>query len=175
MNAIFSIITLISLITITIVEPTKTLTVLTTGGMNGVNFAIKIFTVYAIWTSILNVWEKLKLTDFLSKKTFKLVSKIFPNENANTYKNLSLNLSANLLGMGNAGTPSGIDATASMKSKKNRIMLLVINSTSIQLIPTTIVALRSTFSSATDIILPTLISTTVSTLCGIILVKVFVK
>ena len=54
-------------------------------------------------------------------------------------------------------------------------MLIVINSTSIQLIPTTIVAIRTAHSASSDIILPTLISTFLSTFIGIVMVKIFVK
>ena len=104
-----------------------------------------------------------------------LISSIFPGENEEVYNDLAVNLSANLLGMGSAGTPAGISATEKFSSRKNRTMLLVINSTSIQIIPTTIIALRSTFGATSDIILPTLISTVVSTLTGALMVKFFCK
>jgi spore maturation protein A len=62
-----------------------------------------------------------------------------------------------------------------MKTRKNKLMLLVMNSLSIQLIPTTVLALRASSGGKIDVILPTLIATTFTTVLGVILVKVFVK
>ena len=91
-----------------------------------------------------------------------------------------MNLSANMLGMGNACTPTGLKAMAGLDKQNNSvtasmamIMLVVINASSIQLIPTTIIGLRQQYGSTTssDIILPTLIATIISTVLGVLLVK----
>ena len=95
---------------------------------------------------------------------------------------LSINITSNLLGMGNASTPSGIN-TISGLDKGSRyattamIMVIILNSTSLQLIPTTVVGLRAMAGSinATDIIIPTFIATLVSTVIGIVLVKILGK
>lgn len=175
MNAVFSAILILSVITMLFINPESVLSSLIDGGTKGINFGIKIFAVYSIWLSVMALWRKIGFDKSLSKKLKPLSSKIFPNENDDLYDDLAINLSANLLGMGSAGTPAGISATQKFKSNKNRTMLLVMNSTSIQLIPTTIVAIRSTFGATSDIILPTLISTTISTAVGMIMVKLFVK
>lgn len=145
------------------------------GATLGISFCIKLLAIYTVWLSIMKIWEKLRLDSILSRKMQPLLTKIFPNEQAECYDNLSVNLSANILGMGGAATPAGIKATELMKNNKNRVMLLVVNSTSIQLIPTTIISMRSSYFASSDIILPTLISTIISTLVGVILVKIFVK
>jgi spore maturation protein A len=121
------------------------------------------------------LWRKLNFDKFCAKKLSFAIKKIFPDETDDCYDDLAVNLSANLLGLGSAGTPAGISATKKFRSKKNKIMLLVINSCSIQLIPTTIVALRSTYSATEDIILPTLISTIIGVFVGGLLVKITVK
>ena len=100
---------------------------------------------------------------------------LFPLEKEKAYEQLSINLSSNLLGIGGASTPSGLKAMQNMASKKNKIMLVVINSLSIQLIPTTVVAMRYAKGSSIDIILPSLITTFITTAIGIALVKVLVK
>ena len=174
-NAVFTLILIIGLSVLTVVSPEEALSSLISGGSNGVNFAIKLFSVYAVWLSILELWNKMGFDGFLSKKIRPLLKKIFPKESEKCYTHLAVNLSANFLGMGSAGTPAGMLATEEMTNKKNRAMLLVINSTSVQLIPTTIVALRSGYGATTDIILPTLLSTVVTTACGMLLVKFFVK
>ncbi len=175
MNAVFCAILVLSTATMLVIAPEKVLSSFIDGGGAGVQFAIKIFAVYAVWLSIMTIWRKIKFDSFLSKKMKPLISSIFPGENEDVYNDLAVNLSANLLGMGSAGTPAGISATEKFSSRKNRTMLLVINSTSIQIIPTTIIALRSTFGATSDIILPTLISTVVSTLTGALMVKFFCK
>ena len=175
MSFVFTAIILIGLSVLLFIAPDKALSVLIDGSGKGVDFSIKIFSVYVVWLSVLDLWHKMKFDDHLSKTIRPLLKKIFPKENDECYTHLAVNLSANLLGMGSAGTPAGIDAYAEMKERQNRVMLLVVNSTSIQLIPTTIVALRSAQGATTDIILPTLLSTTVTTLVGMLLVKLFVK
>lgn len=175
MNVVFCIILILATATMLVLSPDKVLTSFIDGGLAGVQFAIKIFAVYAVWLSVMAIWRHVKFDSFLSKKMKPLISSIFPGEKKEVYDDLAINLSANLLGMGSAGTPSGISATEKFSYSKNRTMLLVINSTSIQLIPTTIIAIRSTFGATSDVILPTLISTTVSTLTGALIVKFFCK
>ena len=87
-----------------------------------------------------------------------------------------------MLGMGGAGTPAAIDAMASMcreegKATDNMLMLLVINATSIQIIPTTVISLRAAAGSAdaASIILPSLIATTCATATGMVLSRMAAK
>ena len=175
MNFLFSVILIASLTALIIISPDSALGFFISGAGKGLNFALKLFAVYAVWCSVLSLWEKMNFNRFFARKTAPFLHKIFPGEEEDVYGDLSVNLSANFLGMGSAGTPAGIRGTKNMKSAKNRSMLIVINSTSIQLIPATIVALRATYVSTTDVILPTIISTSISTLIGFFLVKILVK
>lgn len=84
-----------------------------------------------------------------------------------------------MFGMGGVATPAGIKAMSAMsdgsdRASDNMIMLLVINATSIQLIPATVIAMRAgaNSQSPSDIILPTLISSGIATLVGAIMCKV---
>jgi spore maturation protein A len=84
--------------------------------------------------------------------------------------------------MGGAATPLGIKAMECMqdgseKATDNMILFMVINSTSIQLIPATIIGLRAAAgsNSASDIILPSLLATIISTVTGVILAKICAK
>ena len=85
--------------------------------------------------------------------------------------------------MGNASTPSGMNAIAGLDNKKSKyatsamIMVIILNSTSMQLIPTTVIGLRVSAGSVSpsDIIIPTFLATVCSTVVGIILVKLFSK
>lgn len=175
MSAVFSFILIISVAVLIFHNPDAVMSSLLTGAKKSVEFSITMFCIYAVWLSVLNIWQKLRFDAFLGSKLKILLYKIFPKENDDSYNYLSINLSANLLGMGSAATPAGISAIQHMESRKNRIMLAVINSTSIQLIPTTILAMRSARNSTYDILLPCLIATFFSTFLGMALVKVFVK
>lgn len=95
---------------------------------------------------------------------------------------IALNMSANMLGLGNASTPMGISALKKLDDGSGIanhavIMLIVLNSTSIQLLPSTVIGLRASAGSSApaDIILPTIISTIITFLMGILLVHLFGK
>lgn len=175
MSIVFSAVLIVSVVALIFINPSLVMSSLIGGATKSVNFSIVMFCIYAIWLSVLNIWHELHFDTFLGSKLKRILYKLFPNESDKCYDYLSMNLSANILGMGSAGTPAGISAVENMENRKNRIMLVVINSTSIQLIPTTILAMRSAQNAAADIILPSLISTVFSTFLAIILVKVFVK
>ena len=94
---------------------------------------------------------------------------------------MSLNISANILGMSGATTPMGIKSIQELEKHPNTeyaiAMFFVINATSIQLIPSSVLALRTSLGaiSPSDIILPTVLATFLSTIIGILLVKIFIK
>ena len=85
-----------------------------------------------------------------------------------------MNLSCNLLGIGGAATPYAVKAIGELEKEKNgyaQKLLFVINATSIQILPTTVIALRASAGSVSpsDIFLPSLICTAVSTLTAVLL------
>ena len=90
-----------------------------------------------------------------------------------------MNVSANLLGLGNAATPMAITAINRMddgnpRASTDMIMLTVISATSLQILPTTVIGMRATAGSANpaDFLFPSLVATVLSTLIGIIGVKI---
>lgn len=96
-----------------------------------------------------------------------------------TARAISMNLSANVLGLGNAATPMGIEAMRLMEAERaerpgvihDMYMLLILNATSIQLIPTTVLALRATAGSVNPgvVLVPGILCTGLSTLTGVAL------
>ena len=105
-----------------------------------------------------------------------LSKRIFRSDDKDALFAATSNLTANLLGLPGAPTPLGIRATQKFCEAKNDYaadMLFVLNATSLQLLPVTVIALRSSLGSAAphDIILPTLIATLLSTLLGALLVR----
>ena len=175
MNAIFFLILLSSLIILLLRDPSSILAAMLSGGTNGLQFGLKLIVIYSIWLNILIILEKANIDKQIAKVIRKPLKKLFPKESDEAYLHLSLNLSCNILGMGGASTPAGIKAVETMGRQKNKVMLTVINSCSIQLIPTTVIAMRASLGSRVDIVLPSLIASFFSTFLAIVLVKLLVK
>ena len=153
------------------------------GGSKAIALCMKLWGIYTLWLGILKIVEDTGLDKKISKMMRPLIKRLFGQVDQYTENQIAINLTSNLFGMGNASTPSGINAIAGLDSKKGKyatsamIMVLILNSTSMQLIPTTVIGLRVTAGSAnpSDIIIPTLIATTFNTVFGILLVKIFSK
>ena len=111
----------------------------------------------------------------ISAAVFPLARKIFRSDDKEAVYLASCNLSANFLGLPGAPTPLGIQACKKFCEQKNAYasdMLFVLNATSLQLLPTTVIALRLAAGSSApaDIFLPTLLATLCSTVVGALLV-----
>ena len=112
---------------------------------------------------------------------------LFPDmkKNEKAKEEISMNIVANILGLGNAATPIGLKAMKTMQEdNKNKeilsdsmAMFIVINTASIQIIPTTVIAIRNSLNSSnsTNIIIPVWIATVASAIAGIISTKLFIK
>lgn len=157
------------------------------GGAESVNFLISILGMMAFWSGIMKVADKSGLTLTFAKFFQPLMQKLFPNckENSDALRAICMNITANLLGLGNAATPMGIAAMKAMqkqnKSKnaasKEMIMFVVINTASIQLVPTMMSIVRKKHGAQYPLdILPAVWGTSFfSLILGILLTKFFEK
>lgn len=180
MNTMFFIMTVASLVLLVVVSPDSAFSIMISGASGAIALAVKLCAIYAIWLSVLDIMQKVGMNKALDKLFSPLTRKLFKGEDKKTRQYITLNFSANLLGMGSAATPLGIKAMEGMqdgsdRATDNMILFMVINATSIQLLPATIIGLRASYgsASASDIILPSLLATLVSTVCGVILAKAF--
>ncbi|MCI8420873.1 MAG: spore maturation protein [Clostridia bacterium] len=178
MNIVFTIMILASLIMLVVVAPESAFSIMISGANNALTLAFTLIAIYAIWLSILSLMDGIGLNKALDKLFRPLTKRLFKGESDLALEYITLNFSANLLGMGGAATPLGIKAMESMqdgsqKATDNMILFMVINSTSIQLIPATIIGLRASAGSnaPSDIILPSLLATLISTVTGVMLAK----
>lgn len=172
MNVIFITICLVSSIIMLISSPTEFLPAVLAGGENAVSCALTLFCIYAFWMGLSAVAEEAKLTRSVAKLLTPFCSKLFKTNDGEAVKNIAMNLGCNLLGIGGAATPFAVSAIKRLEGEKNYFaqdLLFIINATSIQLIPATVIALRASLGSASphDITLPSLLATAVSTLCGV--------
>lgn len=164
------------------VNPENALSSMLNASAEAFELSIELCAVYAVWLGILEIVEESGLSEKLAKALRPLIRWMFKIEDKEAEKMIALNMSANMLGLGNAATPMGISAMKRLDDGSGTathavIMLVVLNATSIQLLPSTIIGLRSSAGSASpaDIILPTLISTACTFILGITLVKLFGK
>ncbi len=177
MNKIWLFMMLISLGTLIYVNPSVVLSEMIGASASALELCIELCAVYAVWLGMLEIVEASGLGEKLAKLLRPIIKKLFRVDNEETQKMIALNMSANMLGLGNAATPMGIKAMQALDDGSGRatfsmIMLIVVNATSIQLLPSTVIGLRSSAGSLNpaDIILPTILSTIVTTACGIIFV-----
>lgn len=172
------IIMLISSIVMTIFSsPGSIVSTMMTASKMGVTMAIEFIGIYAVWLGVMQLLDDCKLSNKLSSILSKPVRKIFGQTDAETEKNICLNIASNIIGIGSAATPYGIKAMKGLdkgdyKATRAMIMLVVINSTGIQLLPTTVIGMRAMAGSVSPscILLPTVIATFLPTILGILLV-----
>lgn len=142
---------------------------------------------YALWLGILNVAREAGLVESLAKRMRGVIRALFPDvpDGSEASGYITLNIVANMLGMGNAATPFGLKAMKALQAlnpKKQRAsdsmcMLLIINASSVQLLPLTVIALRSAAGSAApaEIVLTALMATGLGTVVSIVLGKLFAR
>ena len=180
MNAVFTAVFLAACFLFLFTHPDGFLPAMLAGAEKAAVLALSLLSVYCVWLGFFRALEGSGLSAKLSRRVRPLAGKLFRSDDEAALELACGNLSANLLGLPGAPTPLGIRATKAFLDKGNGYaadMLFVLNATSLQLLPTTAIALRLTAGSASpaDIFLPTLLSTLLSTLCGAVLVWLTAK
>ena len=137
--------------------------------------------IYAVWLGIFELAERSCLTEKFARALRPLNRVLFGELPGKSNEYVSMNISANMLGMSGATTPMGIKSIQELEKHPDTsyqiAMFFVINATSIQILPTSVLALRTSLGSLSpsDIILPTILATTLSSVVGILLVKIFLR
>lgn len=173
---------IISLIMMSIFAPGQVVGTMMEAAKMGVTMSIEFIGIYAVWMGIMQVMDDCKLSHKLSKILSKPVQYIFGKTDAETEKNICMNIASNIIGIGSAATPYGIKAMQGLDKGDKRatramIMLVVINSTGIQLLPTTVIGMRAMAGSVSpsSILWPTIVSTFIPTILGVLLVSVIYR
>lgn len=178
MSKIWLIILASGLGTLLFTDPGAAVTAMTNGSAQAVSLAINLVGVYGLWLGLFGILERLGAADRIAKLLHPLIRFLFKGIDAQTEKYITMNMSANLLGLGNASTPMGIGAVTRMSegrktASQNMIMLVVISATSLQLLPSTVIGMRATHGSTApaDFLIASTVATVLSTVVGIALVK----
>ena len=174
MNILFGLVALVGLVLLAVRDPQNATSTLLAGTQDAVQLALRLVGVYALWMGILRLASQCGLDRGLAKLYNPLLRRLFRGESAQTISLVGLNLTANLLGLGAAATPVGIRAMESMSRGKeeasdNMILFFVLNVTSVQLVPGTVVALRAQSGSASSayVLLPTLLCSVLTAAFGV--------
>jgi len=154
---------------------------------SAVELCLTLLGTMCLWSGIMEIASKTKLIDKINKLLNGLMKFLFPDikKEDKEYKEITMNITANILGLGNAATPLGLKAMKELQKENidkeelsdNMMMLIVLNTASLQIIPTTIIAIRSSLGSTnpTKIIFPVWISTICAAIVGIVFTKIIIK
>lgn len=157
--------------------------VIASGGSSGITLCLKLAGVICFWGGMLNIAEQAGLTEIVCKILSPLLRLLFPRleKNSPALRAIAMNITANMLGLGSAATPFGLEAMARLKERSpldgtattEMITFVVINSASVRLIPTTVAMLRSEYGSLSpmDTMLPGILTSAAALLCAVILMK----
>lgn len=152
-----------------------------------VDLSISLLGTICLWNGIMQIASKTSIVKHLSRILNPIIRNLFPDikREEKVNEEITMNMIANIMGLGNAATPLGLKAMRSMQKKnsdKSRLsnsmaMFIVINTASIQLIPTTVIAIRSSLGSTnpTAMIIPVWIATICAAVAAIISAKLLMR
>ena len=158
---------------------------LITSGTKGIDMILNLIPLMCLWLGIMKIADSSGLLNIMSNKLSKIIRVIFPEipkgDPAIAY--ISSNIVMNMLGLGNAATPFGIKAMTRLKELNNNsdiasrsmITFLVINTSSVTIIPTTVISLRiaSGSNNPTEIMTACIITTFLSSFIGLLIDRIF--
>lgn len=151
---------------------------------SALDLVIQLFPVIALWLGVMKIASSSGLLEKISYKISPVLRFIFPEIPAGhpALGYISSNIIANIFGLGNAATPFGLKAMESLQelnpkkeeASRSMITFLVLNTSGLTLIPTTIISMRMLYKSVspTEIIVPCILATTISTIVGLLLDRI---
>jgi spore maturation protein A len=156
-----------------------------TGAKEAVTLCFGLISVLVFWLGMMRIAEESGLLERLAKLFRPIVKRLFPEvpQDHPAMGYILSNMIANMFGLGNAATPLGIKAMEELQelnggrktASRSMVTFLAINTASITIIPSTVIAIRMTYhsSSPTEIVVPTLIATFISAIGAILIDRFF--
>jgi len=149
-----------------------------------VTLSIGLISVLVFWLGIMKIAEKSGILKGLARLFKPIITKIFPEipKDHPAIGYILSNITANMFGLGNAATPMGIKAMEQMKelsgsdsASRSMVTFLALNTSGLTLIPTTVIAIRMQYKSAspTEIVGTTIIATIISTISALLIDRYF--
>lgn len=188
MNYIWFFIILISIISAAITgRMNELVNAVLSGAKNAIDVSLYLAGIMAFWLGIMKIAEKSELVNLISKLFTPIAKFLFPSvpKDSPVIGDVAMNFTANALGVANAATPIGIQALKGLQTlnhnknsaSNDMCMLVAMNTAGFQLVPATVIAILAAngAKNPTDIVIPTLIVTTISFLSAILIAKVLEK
>ena len=157
------------------------------GAQNAVSSVVAMAGVFCFWTGILRLAEKSGFSGIVARVIRPVVHFIFPglSYKDKAFSHICMNIVANIMGMGNAATPAGIDAMTELDKKNGyspyasdeMCMFVVINTASLQVIPTTVMALRSAAGSVSPgaVMIPVWLASGAALTASVLVMKLMMR
>lgn len=171
LNYIWSFLVIASIVCAAVFGNTKDLsTALINSGASSIELLLTMGGIICLWSGIMKIAEESGFTALISNLFSHLLRPLFPklDKKSEAFRCISMNISANLLGLGNAATPFGLKAMSHLHTlndskdtaSNEMVIFVVMNTASLQLLPTTIAALRQSYGSTApfEMIVPVWIS-----------------
>lgn len=188
LNYIWAGMIVLSLIFSFFTDKTQQLSVSVLSGANSaIELLLSILGIMCFWSGMMEIGKRSGLTSAIGRILRPVLRHLFPDidEKSEAMNYISLNISANLLGLGNAATPFGLAAMRELRKEipesdnasDSMLLFVVMNTASIQLLPTTIGAYRASYGSCRpfDILLCVWITSIVALVAGVGVAKFFSK
>ena len=188
MSKIWSAMLIVSIIVaIFIGNPDTVINSIMNSGKSAIENVISLIGMMCFWSGIFNIFEKTSAIKKLSKVFSKTIGFLFNKKNlSDTSKEyMCMNITTNIVGVGNAATVNGLKAIKSLHEDNNEsetpsdnmTTFVLLNTASLQLIPSSMIALRAMYGSVspTSIVIPIWIVTAISLISGIISIKILNK
>lgn len=180
MNVLFYVVALSSTIILLFLSPSSFLETVLQSASKSATLCVSLLSSYALWLGLMQVWEDSGVSKKISQLLRPLTRKLFHTDDEEILNTVTMSLSVNLLGISGASTPYGIRSAQLLDKTKeaeySSCMLFALNATSLQLIPTSIISVRTAMGSIApaDVLFPTVITSVFSTLFACILVRIFI-
>lgn len=182
LNYIWSGIVIISIICSVILGNTQNLSkALIDSGASSIELILTMAGIMCLWSGIMKIAVESGFTNLIAKLFAPILRPLFPklDKDSEAFQSITMNISSNLLGLGNAATPFGLKAMEQLHTLNNKsdtasnemVIFVVMNTASLQLLPTTLATLRQSYGSTApfEIIVPVWISSVCSLVVALIL------
>ncbi|MBU3100785.1 MULTISPECIES: nucleoside recognition domain-containing protein [Clostridium] len=154
---------------------------------SSVELVVGLVGMMCLWCGIMEIAQKSGLTDKLAKVLRPILKMMFKetSKNNKVMSSITMNLTANMMGLSNAATPFGIKAMEEMQkmniekdtASNDMALFLVLNAACIQFLPTTVISIRAAYNSQNPaiIIIPAIITTGVASVLGVVYCRILQK
>lgn len=180
MNILFTLLFIVCNAILLFLSPQDFLPSLLESASKSAALCVSLLSSYAVWLGLMRVWEDSGVAKGFSKLLAPVCKKLFQTQDEQTLTAVSMNISVNMLGISGAATPYGVTAARLLDKSPNAeyasCMFFVLNATSLQIIPTSVVGIRAALGSvdAANVILPTFLTSLFSTLTAALLTRLFI-